>query len=145
MRELLYRVLCSEGGRSLRDLLLVNENRTQIHRILQRMHTDYALPLDVGSIAEEAGMSVSAFHLHFKAVTSTSPVQYLKTIRLHKARMLMVQESIGASLAAGRVGYESASQFSREFKRLFGAPPADEAQRVRAAFGFTDEVSVALG
>jgi len=80
-------------------------------------------------------------NIHFKAVTSTSPVQYLKTIRLHKARMLMVQESLGASLAGQRVGYESPSQFSREFKRLFGAPPADEAQRVRATFGFTDQVS----
>ena len=107
------------------------------------MHTACADPLDVAQLAHAAGMSSSALHFHFKAVTGTSPVQYLKTIRLHKARMLMVQESVGASLAANRVGYESPSQFSREFKRLFGAPPADEAQRVRAAFGFTDEVSAA--
>lgn len=143
VRELLYRALCGEGGAMLRDLLLRNESRAQIHRILQRMHVAYADPLDVVRLAHTAGMSPSALHLHFKAVTGTSPVQYLKTIRLHKARMLMVQESVGASLAAGRVGYESPSQFSREFKRLFGAPPADEAQRVRAAFGFIDEVSAA--
>ncbi len=143
VRELLYRVLCGEGGCLLRDLLLVNENRTQIHRILQRMHINYAAPLDVSALAREAGMSVSALHFHFKAVTASSPVQYLKTIRLHKARMMMVQESIGASLAAERVGYDSASQFSREFKRLFGAPPAEEAQKIRVAFGFTEEVSVA--
>ena len=142
VRELMYRVLLGEGGSNLRDLLLANESRAQIHRTLQRMHVGYTAPLDVPSVAREAGMSVSAFHLHFKAVTATSPVQYLKTLRLHKARMLMVQESLSASVAAGRVGYESASQFSREFKRLFGAPPADEAQKVRAAFGFTDEVSV---
>ena len=141
VRELLYRVLCGEGGCTLRDLLLVNESRTQIHRILQRMHLRFAEPLDVAELAHDAGMSTSALHLHFKAVTATSPVQYLKTIRLHKARMLMVQESMAASLAAERVGYDSPSQFSREFKRLFGAPPADEAQRIRAAFGFTDEVS----
>ena len=143
VRELLYRALCGEGGHMLRDLLLRNESRAQIHRILQRMHVAYADPLDVARLAHAAGMSSSALHFHFKAVTGTSPVQYLKTIRLHKARMLMVQESVGASVAAGRVGYESPSQFSREFKRLFGAPPADEAQRVRAAFGFTDEVSAA--
>ena len=143
VRELLYRVLCGEGGCALRELLLANESRTQIHRILQKLHLAYAEPLDVSDLAHRAGMSTSALHLHFKAVTGTSPVQYLKTIRLHKARMLMVQESVGASLAAQRVGYDSASQFSREFKRLFGAPPADEAQRVRAAFGFTDAVSAA--
>lgn len=143
VRELLYRVLCGAGGGTLRDLLLANESRTQIHRILQRMHIDYAATLDVSSLAHGAGMSTSALHLHFKAVTGTSPVQYLKTLRLHKARMLMVQESLGAQLAAVRVGYDSASQFSREFKRLFGAPPADEAHRVRAAFGFTDQVMAA--
>ena len=145
VRELHYRVLCGPGGGALRDLLLRNENRAQIHRILQRMHLDFAAPLDVPTLAREAGMSVSALHFHFKAVTATSPVQYLKTIRLHKARMLMVQQAIGAAVAAARVGYESPSQFSREFRRLFGAPPADEAQRVRAAFGYTDEVSAAVG
>lgn len=143
VREFLYRVLCGEGGFALWDLLLRNESRAQIHRILQRMHLAYAAPLDIAELAREAGMSTSALHFYFKAVTATSPVQYVKTIRLHKARMLMVQESIGASLAAERVGYDSPSQFSREFKRMFGAPPADEAQRVRATFGFTDEVSAA--
>ncbi len=143
VRELLYRVICGEGGFALRDLLLGNENRAQIHRLLQRMHLSYSSPLDVSELAREAGMSVSALHLHFKAVTSSSPVQYLKTIRLHKARMLMVQEGLRASLAAQQVGYESPSQFSREFKRMFGAPPADEAQKVRANFGFIDGVSPA--
>jgi len=87
------------------------------------MHTAYASPLYVSSLAHDAGMSVSAIHFHFKAVNATSPVQYLKTIRLHKAKMLMVQEAMSASVAANRVGYDSAS--------LFGAPPADEAQRAR--------------
>ncbi len=144
VRELHYRVLCGPGGWALRDLLLRNESRAQVHRILQRMHVDYAAPLEISSLAHETGMSVSALHFHFKAVTATSPVQYLKTIRLHKARMLMVQQGLGASVAAARVGYESPSQFSREFRRLFGSPPADEAQKVRAAFGYTDEVSVAV-
>jgi AraC-like DNA-binding protein len=141
VRELMYRVLSSEDGSILEDLMFVNEGRTRIHRILHRIHDTYALPLDVSTLAHEAGMSSSGLHLQFKAVTGSSPVQYQKTLRLHKARMLMVQESIGASIAAHRVGYESPSQFSREFKRLFGAPPVDEAQRVKAVFGYTDEVS----
>ena len=141
VRELLYRVLCDTPGNTLRGLLSGNEGRTRIHRVLQRLHLDYAAPLDLSALAREAGMSSSALHFHFRAVTGTSPVQYLKMLRLHKARMLMVQTSMGAVSAAERVGYGSPSQFSREFKRLFGAPPADEAQRVRAAFGYTDEVS----
>ena len=145
VRELLYRVLCGEGGHALRDLLQGDESRTRIHRILQSMHGAYNAPLEVAALAHEAGMSASALHFHFKAVTGTSPVQYLKTVRLHKARMLMVQESMGAALAAERVGYDSPSQFSREFKRFFGAPPAQEAQRVRSTFGFTDEVSAVMG
>jgi len=84
-------------------------------------------------MARESGMSVSAFHHNFKAVTSSSPLQYLKTIRLHKARLLMVNEGLGAGSAAGRVGYESPSQFSREFKRLFGSTPGEEAERWRGA------------
>ena len=137
IRELTYRVLCGDDGGALKNLLLAHGAEAQIHRILHRMHTEYANPLDIPSLAEQAAMSVSALHAHFKAVTATSPMQYLKTIRLHKARMLMVQDALGASSAAQSVGYDSASQFSREFKRLFGAPPAEEAQRVRAGFGLT--------
>ena len=74
-------------------------------------------------LASEVNMSVSAFHHNFKAVTSTSPLQYLKSYRLHKARMMMIHDGMKASAAAMRVGYESASQFSREFKRFFGVTP----------------------
>jgi AraC-like DNA-binding protein len=83
-------------------------------------------------LAREAGMSVSTFHAHFKAVTSSSPLQYIKSVRLHKARMLMVHEGESAGGAAHRAGYESASQFSREFKRFFGNTPAEEAVALRA-------------
>ena len=105
----------------------------RIGKVLRHVHANYSSPLDVESMADEASMSLSAFHHHFKAVTSCSPLQYLKTIRLHQARLLMVHEGMGASTAAQRVGYESPSQFSREFKRLFGANPSTEAARVRAA------------
>jgi AraC-like DNA-binding protein len=135
VREILYRVLCGRRGGALHSLLGMDGTRTQMHRILHRMHTEYARRLDVGALAQEAGMSVSALHHHFKALTETSPLQYLKTVRLHKARMLMAQEAVGASVAADRVGYESASQFSREFKRLFGFSPVEETHRMRAAFG----------
>jgi AraC-like DNA-binding protein len=134
VREIVYRVLRGRRGGALQSLLEMDGTRMQMHRILHRMHSEYAKRL-----AMEAGMSVSGLHHHFKALTATSPLQYLKTIRLHKARMLMVQESLGASVAADRVGYESASQFSREFKRLFGFSPVDETQRLRIAFGVAEE------
>jgi AraC-like DNA-binding protein len=131
-RELLYRVLCGEQGGALRALATRTSHCGRIGKVLRRVHIEYFAELDVESLAEEASMSVSAFHHHFKAVTSTSPLQYIKTIRLHQARLLMVQEGLNASIAAQRVGYESPSQFSREFKRLFGNSPSVEADRVRA-------------
>ena len=134
VREIIYRVLCGKRGSALHSLLELEPARMQIHRVLHRMHSEYARRLDISDMAAEAGMSISALHHQFKTLTATSPLQYLKTIRLHKARMLMVQESLGANVAANRVGYESASQFSREFKRLFGFSPIDETQRLRSAF-----------
>ena len=145
IREIIYRVLRGRQGGALQSLLLMDGPRMQMHRILHRMHSDYAKPLDVSSLATEAGMSVSGLHHHFKALTATSPLQYLKTIRLHKARMLMVQDSLGASIAAERVGYESPSQFSREFKRLFGTSPIDETQRLKATFGLVPVSTARVG
>ncbi|WP_263355897.1 AraC family transcriptional regulator [Acidicapsa ligni] len=137
IREIHYRVLQGKQGGALQSLLLMDGPRKHMHRILHRMHSDYASPMDVPALASEIGMSVSALHHHFKALTATSPLQYLKTVRLHKARMLMVQDSLGASIAAERVGYESPSQFSREFKRLFGFSPVDETHRLRNAFSLS--------
>jgi AraC-like DNA-binding protein len=135
MREITYRVLCGPRGSSLRALIAVNGRVSQIQHALARMHANCAQEIDVASLAEDAGMSVSAFHHNFKTVTATSPLQYLKTIRLHKARLLMVVEGVNAGGAADRAGYQSASQFSREFKRFFGATPQKEATRVRAMLG----------
>ncbi|MCU1321031.1 MAG: DNA-binding protein AraC-type [Acidobacteriaceae bacterium] len=135
VREILYRALCGEQGPALKSLLMMDSARNQIHRILHRLHAEYTRPVDIRALAGGVGMSVSALHHHFKAVTSTSPLRYLKTIRLHKARLLMVQDAVGASVAAEKVGYESPSQFSREFKRLFGATPVDETHRMRASLG----------
>jgi AraC-like DNA-binding protein len=131
VREITYRVLCGPQGDALRVLAARHSNFGQIARALRRMHTDYSGALDIETLARESGMSVSTFHHSFKAVTSSSPLQYLKAVRLHKARLLMVHEGLGAGVAAGQVGYESPSQFSREFKRFFGNSPADEAARLR--------------
>ncbi len=131
VREITYRVLCGEQGGSLRALATRHGAFSQIARVLRRIHAEYANALDVETLASEASMSVSTFHHNFKAVTATSPLQYLKSIRLHKARLLMVQDGLNASTAAIQVGYESASQFSREFKRLFGNSPTDECAKMR--------------
>ena len=85
-------------------------------------------------LADEAGMSVPSFHSHFKAITQVSPMQYVKSTRLHQARLLMLRESLTAEAASHAVGYTSASQFTREFKRLFGLTPAAETKRMRASF-----------
>lgn len=133
VREIAYRVLRGPLGGNLRALAAPQTYFGQISRVLNRLHTDYARPTDLESLAREAGMSVSTFHERFKSITASSPLQYLKAIRLHKARLMMVQDGLNASTAAHVVGYESASQFSREFKRLFGASPAEEAARLREA------------
>lgn len=133
VREIVYRVLHGPCGGNLRALAASDGRFSRIARILQRLHTDYARPHDVEVMARDAGMSASSFHTHFKAVTSSSPLQYLKAIRLDKARQLMVNDGLTAAEAATRVGYESASQFSREFRRFFGDTPAATAAQLRAA------------
>lgn len=130
-REILYRVLCGKEGGTLRALAAPHTHFGQISRALHRIHSDYATPIDMATLASEAGMSLSTFHSHFKAVTSSPPLQYLKTIRLHKARLLMVNQGETASSACRLVGYESASQFNREFKRFFGDTPAAVAEEMR--------------
>jgi AraC-like DNA-binding protein len=131
VREIIYHVLRGKLGGNLRALAAPDSHFGRISRVLNRIHTDYARQHDIGTLARDAGMSVAAFHSRFKAITSSSPLQYLKNIRLNKARMLMVNDGLNASGAAVKVGYESASQFSREFKRLFGNGPATVAAEMR--------------
>jgi AraC-like DNA-binding protein len=132
VREILYRVLCGEQGGALRSLATRHSRFSQIAKVLKRMHTNYAEEFDIASLAGEVQMSVSSFHATFKAVTSVSPLQFLKNVRLHRARSLMVQDGLNASTAAGIVGYESPSQFNREFKRYFGTTPAEDAAKLRS-------------
>lgn len=132
MREIYFRVLTGEQGPAIRAALTHQSQFGKISKALRRIHSNYADGLDVDTLATEAGMSVAAFHANFKGVTTTSPMQYLKTTRLHKARLLMIQDGLSAATAAGRVGYESTSQFSREFKRFFGRTPVEEANQMRS-------------
>ena len=134
LRELYFRVLTGPQGGAMRAALAMRGRFGNIARALRRIHAQYAEPLELAQLAGEAGMSVPSFHSHFKAITQTSPMQYLKCTRLHQARLLMVRQGMSAQAACHAVGYASASQFNREFKRLFGRSPLAEARRLRAGF-----------
>jgi AraC-like DNA-binding protein len=125
VREITYHVLKGPRGSALRAVATRDSRSAQIARVLKRIHSDYARDLDIRMLADEAHMSVSAFHHSFKEVTSSSPLQYLKSIRLHKARGFLIGEGVNVGMAADRVGYASASQFSREYKRFFGESPRE--------------------
>jgi len=135
VREIVYRVLRDTQGAALRALAAQNGHLRPIARALQRIQTAFDTNLDVEVLAREAHMGLSTFHHAFRAVTATSPLQYLKAVRLHQARRLLAEAGATAGEAAVRVGYASTSQFSREYKRLFGLPPSEDAQRLRTAEG----------
>lgn len=123
LRELHYRALTGELGHRLQALSGASGQLQRISRAIALIKARFAEPLRVEALAETVHMSVSSLHHHFKAVTAMSPLQFQKQLRLHEARRLMLFERLDATSAAHRVGYESASQFSREYRRLFGAPP----------------------
>jgi len=123
LREILFHLLLGEGGPSLLSLFSRHSKLRQIQRSIEHIQRHYALPLTVSLLAELAGMSNSAFHSKFKTITGLAPIQYLKNTRLHQAHRLLMQDNHSISQVAYRVGYASASQFSREFKRLFGTTP----------------------
>lgn len=125
-REIHYRLLAGEAGARLRQIATVDTQSHQVARAIAHLNARYTEALRVESLAREAGMGLSTFHHHFKMLTAMSPLQYQKQRRLTEARRLMLTERLDASTAAFRVGYESPSQFSREYRRLFGAPPAKD-------------------
>ncbi len=132
-REILYRLLRGEQGGRLGQLAGLGGSTHRIVAAVERLRHDFNWPMRVEEMARELGMGVSSFHQHFKAVTAMSPLQFQKHLRLQEARRLMLGEDMDATRAGYRVGYDDASQFSREYKRLFGAPPLRDVDRLRGA------------
>lgn len=132
-RELLYRLIRGPQGAQLRQIALADSRLSRISRAIDWIRRRYQEPFRIEIVAEVAGMSPSSFHRHFKAATAMSPLQYQKQIRLQEARRLLIAEPISAGNVAFAVGYESPSQFSREYARQFGMPPARDAARLRGA------------
>lgn len=132
VKEILFRVLNGVQAPLLYALAAHDGHFASIARSLRVIHKNYSAKLDVDQLANSAGMSISSFHRAFKEVTAESPIQYLKKIRLSKAKEMMINEKIKAYLAADSVGYESVSQFSREFKRYFGQSPAEVLKGIRS-------------
>lgn len=131
IREITYRLLHSKYGQTVSQLGIAGSQTQRIAKVIGLLRKDYAKPLRTEELAEIAKMSVSSFHQHFKQVTSLSPLQYQKRIRLQEARRLLSAEVADAATAAFQVGYESPSQFSREYARLFGLPPISDLKRFR--------------
>jgi AraC-like DNA-binding protein len=131
-REILWRLLCSEQGAMLRQIGLVDSRLSQIGHAIKWIRANYAKILRIEDLAQIAAMSISSFHRNFRAVTSMSPIQYQKQIRLQEARARLLAQSADVAAVGFAVGYESPSQFSREYSRVYGAPPGRDAARLRS-------------
>jgi AraC-like DNA-binding protein len=130
-REIVYRLLCGTQGEMLRQLALPTSHHSQIGRAIGIIRARYDEKIRIEELARAAGMSVTSFHRHFRTVTAMSPLQFQKRIRLHEARRMLLSRDDDASHVSLDVGYESASQFNREYRRLFGNPPGRDAALVR--------------
>lgn len=137
-RELCYLLLDGPQGSKLREMALTTGPTYRIVSAIERLEQAYDQPLKVEELAEEVHMSVSSFHHHFKAVTAMSPLQFQKRLRLQEARRLLLGREVGVTGASFQVGYESPSQFSREYRRLFGASPSRDMAKLRES-GYFDE------
>jgi AraC-like DNA-binding protein len=132
-RELLYRLLVSPQSGQLRQIAHGESRLRQVNTAIGWIRRNFDKPLRIEDMAEHAGMSASSFHQHFKDVTAMSPLQYQEQLRLQEARRLILGQALDAATAAHTVGYESPSQFSREYARLFGAPPLRDIARLKAS------------
>jgi AraC-like DNA-binding protein len=137
-REILYRLLVNGQGAPLRQVAMQDSQAQRVAKAIRLLRENYAQPLRVEAIARDVHMSVSSLHHHFKAVTAMSPLQYQKQLRLQEARRLLFLGSADIAMAAHQVGYESASQFSREYSRLFGASPLKDRRRWQEETGRGD-------
>lgn len=133
VREIYYRLLVGEQGEAVRQIATSGSKMQRIAEAIKLIKADFSKPLRIEHLAEYTNMSISSFHRHFKEVTSMSPLQYQKQLRLLTARQMMLVENADAAQAAYQVGYESPSQFSREYSRMFGAPPIRDIERLRFA------------
>ena len=131
-REIIYRLLQTDQAIKLQQIAVAESRLQQVNRAIGWIKRNFSESFAIETLAAEARMSTSALHLHFKAVTAMSPLQYQKQIRLQEARRLMFTEAMDAATAGHRVGYDSPSQFSREYARLFGAPPVRDVARLKA-------------
>jgi AraC-like DNA-binding protein len=134
-REILWRLMTGDQGDAVRQLGLADSRLGHITRAVRWIRENYTLPFRVEEVAQLSGMSVSAFHRNFQAVTAMSPIQFQKHIRLQAARLLLASNPGDVTGVGSRVGYDSPSQFSREYRRLFGAPPSRDAVRLRGGAG----------
>jgi AraC-like DNA-binding protein len=134
-REILYRLLSGEYGDRLRQIATADSRLVSVNRAISWLKQNYAAPFRIETIAREARLSPSALHHSFKSVTALSPLQYQKQLRLQEARRLMLGHAMDAATAGHQVGYESPSQFSREYSRLFGAPPSRDIARLKESVG----------
>ncbi|APG27621.1 AraC family transcriptional regulator [Syntrophotalea acetylenivorans] len=130
-REIIYRLLVGDQGARLRQIAAAGSQSRQIAEAIDWLKGNYTQPLRIDELSTQVNMSISTFHHHFRALTAMSPLQYQKTLRLNEARRLMLMERLDAASAGFQVGYESPSQFSREYSRLFGAPPLRDITNLR--------------
>ncbi|ELB2242498.1 AraC family transcriptional regulator [Vibrio parahaemolyticus] len=134
-REIFYRLLMSEQGTRLHQIVTAGSHSHQIAKAIDWLKNNFVKPLSVGDLASFTGMSKSSFYRHFRSMTSMTPLQFQKKLRLSEARRLMLTENLDAMAATFKVGYESPSQFSREYSRLFGAPPSKDIKSLRENLG----------
>ncbi|TIP05241.1 MAG: AraC family transcriptional regulator [Mesorhizobium sp.] len=134
-REILYRLLTGPHGATLRQMGTVDSHLNQVSRAIATIRNGFQAQLRIDEIAAASGMSASSLHAHFKAITRMTPLEYQKQLRLQEARRLMLADGANAGTAGFAVGYDSPSQFSREYRRLFGAPPRQDIERLQAILG----------
>ncbi|HHY0464558.1 TPA: AraC family transcriptional regulator N-terminal domain-containing protein [Vibrio parahaemolyticus] len=134
-REIFYRLLMSEQGTRLHQIVTAGSHSHQIAKAIDWLKNNFVKPLSVGDLASFTGMSKSSFYTHLRSMTSMTPLQFQKKLRLSEARRLMLKENLDAMAATFKVGYESPPQFSREYSRLFGAPPSKDIKSLRENLG----------
>ena len=132
LREIFYRLLKGQQGQRLHEIAITDSHTHRVTRAIEWLNNNYSQPLHIDELASYVNLSNSALHHRFKAVTAMSPLQYQKQLRLQHARRLMISEGLDVSTAGFKVGYESPSQFSREYSRMFGAPPSRDIAKLRS-------------